>query len=156
MRALPPGAGGLPIAGSLDAIADALAAGTDVVVDLTGAASARASGVFRALVSGRALDTRLSGDRPAAGGIVRLDLSSIPDVAAVDLYVAVADPEADGFLTAFACDAERPWVSSLNYAAGGVAGNHVSVAVGDDHQVCLYTLRATDVIVDVEGVHVAM
>lgn len=32
----------------------------------------------------------------------------------------------------------------------------VSVAVGDDHQVCQYTLCAADVIVDVEGVHVAM
>ena len=126
---------------------------TDVVVDLTGAAVPGASSTFQPLVAGRLLDTRTTGAVPAAGSTLQLDFSDVDGVGAVTLNLAAVEPTDDGFLTLYPCGGERPFVASVNYMAGITHSNQVTVKIGDGGKVCLFTLRATDLVIDVEGVH---
>ena len=73
------------------------------------------------------------------------------DPAAVVLNVTVTEPAAAGFVTVFPCDQPRPTASSLNYSANQTVPNAVIASVGAGGDVCLYTLQATHLIVDVSG-----
>jgi hypothetical protein len=46
---------------------------------------------------------------------------------------------------------DRPTTSSLNYTAGQTVANSAIVKVGDAGKVCVYTSRATDVVIDTTG-----
>ena len=90
---------------------------------------------------------------PAAGSTLQLDFSDVDGVGAVTLNLAAVEPTDDGFLTLYPCGGERPFVASVNYMAGITHSNQVTVKIGDGGKVCLFTLRATDLVIDVEGVH---
>lgn len=91
----------------------------------------------------------------AAGSVTRFDVAGrggVPDGAeAVMLNVTAVFPDAPGFLTVWSCDGDVPVASSVNYAAGDVAPNAVSTALNDDGEACIYSLSATDLIVDVNA-----
>lgn len=128
----------------------------DVVVDLVGSASPAGASTYRPLVPGRALDTRLAGGRTTAGQVVRLDFTAVGTASAVALNVAVVDAESDGFVTAYPCGTDRPLAASVNHHAGQTHGTQVTVGIGGDGGVCLYTSSATDLVVDVAGVLVPL
>lgn len=88
--------------------------------------------------------TRLTG-----GATTRIDIGDASAAAVSANFVAV-QPSANGFLTAFACPAERPTVSTLNFRAGAVIANQAIVPV-DDGEICVYSKATTDIVIDVNG-----
>lgn len=117
------------------------------------------------IVPARLLDTRAGGvtidgrsrgiGRRAAGSVTELVVAGrggVPtSAAAVMLNVTAVDPSADGYVTVWPCDEPRPVASHVNYRARAVAPNAVLAKVGVDGTVCLATLAATDLLVDVSG-----
>ena len=131
-----------------------------IVVDVSGWFPATTD--FRTLSPERLLDTRSGvGHPPAglvpAGQVVELKVtgvgsSNIPaDAGAVVLNVTATQAQQAGFVTVFPCGEARPTAASLNYPAGGTINNAVISKVGAGGKVCLYTQRATHLVVDVNG-----
>lgn len=128
----------------------------DLVVDLNGAYSA-AEGTDGLTPFGpkRVLDTRNEDSKPTAGSVQRIvvrDLDGVPaDATAAMLNVTVTEPEALGFVTVYPCSEEVPTVSSVNYVAGQTVPNAVLALLDDDGAVCVFTLAAAHLVVDVNG-----
>ncbi len=91
--------------------------------------------------------------RRSAGQTTTIDVggrANVPDDAhAAVLTAAAIDPAAQGYITLFDCDDSPPNSSTLNHPAGGARANSAIVELGDDGTVCAFTLRATDLVVDV-------
>lgn len=96
----------------------------------------------------RLLDTRTTNKVPA-GGTVDVFVGTGLSAAAVN--ITVTDPEADGFITAYATGSGRPNASSVNYVTGQTVPNFAIVPVGPTGQIRLYTLASTHLLVDVTG-----
>ncbi len=140
-------------------------ADVDLVVDVNGWMKS-ASG-FHAVSPERLLDTRadqspdalLSVDKARIGGEheLRVDVVGLDGVvpangvSAVSLNVTTANPADAGFLTVYPCGAERPFVSSLNFAAGSVVPNAVIAPVSVDGEVCFFSSQMSDLVVDING-----
>lgn len=127
---------------------------TDLIVDLNGWLTTDApAGLVPA-------NRRLTDTRTGLGGVTRLGDGSTIEVAvttpgssttAVALGVTAVDPAQAGFVTAWPCGAAQPEVSNLNPEAGVTRPNLVNVRVGAAGTVCLYSLHATDLVVDLLG-----
>ncbi len=91
----------------------------------------------------------------APGSTLELSVSGraglAPVVDAVVLNVTVTGPTGAGFVTVFPCDAAQPTASNLNYAAGQTVPNLVITRVSANGTVCLFTLSAAHLVVDVSG-----
>jgi hypothetical protein len=103
-----------------------------------------------------------SGERLNAGGTVSVQvggLDGIPsNVTAAVLNVTVANPSAGGFLTVFPEGATQPTASNVNYAAGQVTANRVTVPLssnGTPGRISIYSSAQADVVVDVSGYYSA-
>jgi hypothetical protein len=73
------------------------------------------------------------------------------NASAVVLNVTAVDPTGPGFLTVFPAGAERPLASNVNYYGQRTVANTVIAKLGTDASVCIFTLVATHVVVDVAG-----
>jgi hypothetical protein len=131
----------------------------NVVVDVTGW-YASATGPFGArfvpVVPARLLDTRTAAAKVGAGATVAVPVLgrgglSLAGVTAVTLNVTATDAEAPGYLTAFPCGTNPPLASTVNYDAGAVVPNAVTVAVGTAGSVCVFAFAPTHVVIDVTG-----
>ena len=106
-------------------------------------------------------DGRFEGDgRVADGGTVEFKVTGrggIPEGAeAASLNVVAISPAGPGFLTVYPCDQPRPApAASVNYDGGDVRPNAVLTKLSATGTVCIYTLRATDIVVDVNGAFAA-
>lgn len=136
---------------------------THVVVDVAGHVPAGDAPV--GFAPERMLDTRVDGatidgdhratGRVAGGDSYRLPVAgrgSVPATAgAVIANVTAVDPSADGFLTAYPCDADAPNASNVNYRAGITTANSafVRVSLDGDGALCIRTRVDTDIVVDV-------
>ncbi len=124
---------------------------------------------FTALNPARFLDSRLGaptvdglfsgvGLRPA-GSVTELPVAgraSVPaDAPAVALNVTVTGAQRAGYVTVWPCGSPQPNASNINYEPGATLANSVIAKVGADGKVCIFTLAATDLIVDVNGFHPA-
>ena len=106
----------------------------------------------------RLVDTRIGTggvDRPVgAECTLRLDVAAagLPSEAnAVALSVTALGSQ-PGFLTVFPCAAGRPETSNLNTRSGGFPTPNLVVAIPDaQRMVCIYSLFAAEVVVDVTG-----
>ncbi len=70
------------------------------------------------------------------------------------LNITAVLPAAQGHLTVFPCDDDNddvPLAASLTYFAGDVIPNAVLAKIGDGGKVCVYTLAATHLAIDVNG-----
>ena len=67
------------------------------------------------------------------------------------LNVTSTDAEANGFVTAYPCDAARPLASNLNPVRGRDIPNSVMVQLDGQGRVCLYSELATHLVVDLNG-----
>ena len=92
-----------------------------------------------ALAAGSTLDVAVAG-RCGVGA----------NATAVAATVAVIDPAAPGFATIFPQGAQRPDTSTVNYGPGEVVANSQLIALGAGGM-SVYSLVATDVIVDITG-----
>jgi peptidoglycan hydrolase-like amidase len=73
-------------------------------------------------------------------------------VVGVALNVTAVGPVGPGFLRVWPCGSDEPATSSVNFvAAGAVEPNAVVVPVDESGEVCVSSLVATDVVVDVSG-----
>jgi hypothetical protein len=102
------------------------------------------------------LDSRVTGERLAAGSVLRvpvLDRGGVPaeGVAGVALNVTAVGPVGPGWLRVWPCGSDEPVTSSVNYLAGGVEPNAVVVPVDDTGEVCVSTKETSDVVVDVSA-----
>ncbi len=127
-------------------------AASHVLVDVMGWYS---SG-FERVTPSRQIDTRVSRSKVQPGVPLRFSLlgsGGVPEsgVRAVSLNVTAVDPDADGYLTVWACGSARPETSNVNYAAGAVEPNAVVVPVDETGEVCVSTYAASHVLVDVMG-----
>ena len=138
-------------------------AATDLVVDVNGFVPAGSQPVT--LTPARLAETRsgpnlttvdgqFQGEgRRAAGSVLELTVTgrgNVPaNAAAVMLNVTAVFPDGPGYLTVFPCGEDQPNTSSVNYQEGQVVPNAVLAKVGAGGKVCIFTLSATDLVVDV-------
>lgn len=132
---------------------------THVVVDLVGifdepeSGDSASSSDVEADRSVRWLDTRQTGVKVGAGETVRFDTtvggSGFSDGAVVN--VTAVNTEAPGFLTIFPCDDGLPTTSMLNTRPGTVVSNAAIAAPDTDQDLCVFSLTATDLVVDMMG-----
>ena len=77
--------------------------------------------------------------------------SPVPDARALLLNVVSTEALGSGFLTLYPCGGPVPGTSSVNFAPGGETTNLVTVPVGDDGRVCVYSHAPTHVVIDLFG-----
>lgn len=124
----------------------------DIVVDVVAWAG---GGVTMLPNPERVLDSRTDGTRLADGAIVELAVTARADVAdgatAAFYNVTAVDPAGPGYATAFPCDAGRPGTSTLNYEDRPATANAAITRLSTNGTLCLYSLRSTDLVVDLIG-----
>ncbi|MDW3216414.1 MAG: bifunctional metallophosphatase/5'-nucleotidase [Ilumatobacteraceae bacterium] len=136
---------------------------TDLIADVN--AFVPVGGSPDSLVPARLLETRdvegyetIDGEfegegRVAADSTLELDVAGrggvADDASAVVVNVAAVFPDAPGFLTVYPCDEERPNASNVNHPADDVVSNLVLAKLDGEGKLCIYSLVATDLIVDV-------
>ena len=137
-------------------------AATNLVVDAVGYVPAGSD--YTSLVPKRMTDTRVgfsTADGIAAGtGVLPAGTyREIPiagrvgipaDAAAAVVNVTAVGPAAPGFLTVYPCGIP-PATSSLNYVAGQVVANEVIAKLSATGSICVYTMAATNLVVDAVG-----
>ncbi|MEU5788635.1 hypothetical protein ABZ754_13010 [Micromonospora purpureochromogenes] len=129
------------------------------------AATVDVTGTYYPVSPARLLDTRSGLGAPAAklgpGGTLDLQVAgrgAVPatGVGAVVLNVTITGPTADSFVTAYPAGQVRPNSSSVNFRAGWLGSNNVTVKLGAGGKVSLYNRNGhTDVVVDVVGFYAA-
>jgi hypothetical protein len=128
----------------------------DLVVDVTGWWGAAGRYAYAPVAPFRLVDTR---DTPgytrlSAGATMRVRATGVggvpSDARAVAANITVVEPSAAGFVTVWPCD-ERPLASTGNYQAGAIRPNAAAVAVSPTGDLCLFSMAATDVVIDITG-----
>ena len=117
-------------------------ADSDLVWDQVAATDAVTAGTPQ-----RLLDTRATGDRPAAGGTVTVHVT---DSGASTVFgnLTVVDPSGTGYATAYPCGGTPPLASNINYVAGQTVADFAAVHPDSQGDICLYTLQGADLIWD--------
>ncbi|MBU3701032.1 MAG: hypothetical protein FGM58_03170 [Acidimicrobiia bacterium] len=120
---------------------------------------------FQALSPTRVLDTRpgsrkgYTGEKPAAGAIVRLTVRGVAGVAAnasaVVGNLTVTEANRAGFVTAYPSGGAVPPVSNVNTEfAGQTIPNSVTVPIGSDDSISLYDQAGSHLVFDIVGFYV--
>ena len=137
-----------------------LLSSTFVVGSTIGSQSVSAAPVgassFRGVSPTRVLDTRGSGKATTGSynSVLIRGLAGVPNTAtAVVLNVTVVNPEGEGYVTVFPWgDPALPNTSNVNIQRSGqMVANLVTVRLGGDGRIGLYTSIAADLLVDVFG-----
>ena len=126
-----------------------------VVVDVMGYMTAGFTGITPV----RLLDTREPNDSGlplgagATASVTVAGVAGVPSSAsAVVLNVTAVNPTAAGYLTVWPAGGPKPGTSNLNFVAGDVVPNLVTVGVGTGGQVSIFNFAgATHVVVDIMG-----
>ena len=103
----------------------------------------------------RILDTR--GSPLDADETLELSFGDLisPLTTAVSMNVTAATATADGFLTVWPCDGDRPEASNLNFTPDGAVPNLVVTKLSPAGTVCISASSGANVIVDVNGTYEA-
>lgn len=118
------------------------------------------AGTFHAVQPERVLDTRVGTgfSRPLAPSeTISLPVTGRGEIPSTGVSAIVANltavvPSAAGYLTIWPSGVAQPTVSNVNFSAGEVVPNQVTVGVGSDGRVQLFNSGATtDVLLDVVG-----
>ena len=142
---------------------------TDIVVDIEGYFMGSSNSVFNPITPTRICDTRsgnpssLSGPEAQCNGstlgsggtetIAAAGLAGVPSSAtAVVADVTTVNETGSNRLTVYAAGVTRPATSQINYTAGAIDDDEVTVGVGTSGDIILYNNSgSTDVLVDVLG-----
>ncbi len=138
-------------------------AATDLVVDVTASFADVPS--FTPLNPARLLETRPGEDtvdgrseglgRLVARSTTRVQVAGrggVPaDATLAAVNLAAVLPSAQGFITLFPCDEDRPTASSMNFVADEVIANSGVVKLDAGGSVCVYTHRQTHLVMDVNA-----
>ncbi|MEZ5235399.1 MAG: trypsin-like serine protease [Acidimicrobiales bacterium] len=134
------------------------AAETTLIVDLTGWLGAatptkrapRAADPVRLFDSRDAPNSKLAAGASVAVQVTGAGRAPAGSRAAV-LNITSTGADADGFVTAWPCDAPRPLASSLNPVRGRDVPNSVVVQLDAQGRVCLYSELPAHLVVDLNG-----
>ncbi|WP_052690494.1 S8 family peptidase [Pseudarthrobacter chlorophenolicus] len=139
------------------------AGATHLIADISGyyrEGEVTAPGAFKSIAPKRFLDTRsttaVAPDTARAFQVA--GANGLPaTVSAVVLNLTVAEAKSNGFVTAYPTGVNRPNASNINFAAGQIIPNSVTVPVGPDGKVMLYNRSngATHLIADVSGYYLS-
>jgi hypothetical protein len=127
---------------------------TDLIVDLNGWIATSSNVGLVSVTARRVADTRIGlggSPRLQPGQTLQLPVVSPGTAVAVALSITAVDPSTNGYITAWPCGTTRPTVSNLNPVAGVTRPNLANVRVGSGGAVCVFSLEATDLIVDLVG-----
>ncbi|MEO1056876.1 MAG: hypothetical protein AAFY28_08190 [Actinomycetota bacterium] len=154
-------AGGATISlGEGDAICVYTQRAMDLVVDVT--AYTLPGAIIDPQQPARLLETR-AGQPTVDGlqqGIGRRGAGKVTEVQVVDrvgvtgaatagiFNVAVVNPEDDGFAAIWPCGEAMPGSSAINFRAGQTIANNATIQLSAAGTICVYTHRATDLVVD--------
>ncbi|MEI8238135.1 MAG: hypothetical protein WCI22_01835, partial [Actinomycetota bacterium] len=123
---------------------------TQVVIDV--------NGYFTAATTGRRYEatapTAWASVRLAAKGTVVLDASKVgvpAGAAAVAVNLTAILPLTNGYITAYPCGSTRPTVSNVNPIRSRIRQNFAIVPINGVGKLCIYSLSATTVKVDLLG-----
>ena len=72
------------------------------------------------------------------------------DITAVSANFTVVQPDGPGYFTAYNCAGDSPTVSTLHYSPGETVPNQAIIPLNDGY-ICVYSLRTTDLLIDVNG-----
>lgn len=110
-----------------------------------------AASVFSPVTPVRALDTRDSGFKAAAGVAYTVPLASVASNAtAAAVNVTVNAPDGDGYITLTPAGSGLPLASNLNFSAGETTANAAIVAVTGGSVTYMSSVNA-HVVIDVSG-----
>jgi uncharacterized protein YkwD len=124
------------------------------VVDATVLA---APGGFTTIAPVRLVDTRQGrgGNRIDKSMTRRIQVTGnagVPSGAtAISANFTTVMPAADGYVSAFACGATVPTVSTVNFDAASIVANGAIVPLDSTGGICVYTSVAVDVVIDLNG-----
>lgn len=142
--------------GANGAVSIFCSATSGILVDLFGVyvpAGSANDGRFVPLGPARVLDTRQSGGKLRAGGVVRAALAAVgvpSDAVGAVLNVTATEASAPGFLTVWPAGLGRPGTSNLNVSTGDTRANQVIVPI-TSAGVDIFTSGGTHVVVDIAG-----
>ncbi len=136
----------------------------DLVVDV--AAYTSRGSIVATNVPARLVETRLDRltvdgiaqgiGRRAAGQVTEIQVVGRAGVSAAAtagvFSIAAVDPAQQGYVVAYPCDADRPEASNLNHRAGRTIANNATIELSRDGSICVFTQRATDLVVDLTAV----
>ena len=125
---------------------------THVIVDLFGVFAGDTE--IDATTATRTFDSRQTGERVAAGSVTVIDLADagVPlDAEGVIVNLTATDTVGAGYVTAYPCAAGRPTASNLNVSGAGVVANAAIISADRNHEICVFSLSSTHLIVDVMG-----
>ncbi|MEM9517152.1 MAG: hypothetical protein AAGA42_20055, partial [Actinomycetota bacterium] len=80
----------------------------------------------------------------------RAGIDNEVDAAIVNL--GIVNPADNGFAVGYPCDEPQPASSTINYRAGETIANAATIKLSATGTICIYTNRATDLILDVTSV----
>lgn len=127
----------------------------DVIIDLTGWWTVDGNQRLTTIPPVRAEDTRDDPGRVAVPGNTArtIPLASIipADATAVVGNLTVTEPLADGFLTAYPCDAPVPVASNLNFRRNESRAVAIVVGLDDAARLCVFTSTNAHIVFDVSG-----
>ncbi|HRE01455.1 MAG TPA: hypothetical protein PLV68_09150, partial [Ilumatobacteraceae bacterium] len=111
--------------------------------------------LFTPITPRRLIDTRIGfGTAQAPIGVgctVQIDPGVPDDTTAVVINVTTVDPDLNGYLTAYPCGTAMPLASIVPALTGRIVPGSAIVPVGADGTVCIYSMRATELVVDLTG-----
>ena len=119
--------------------------------------TAAIAGTYRALSPVRVLDTRQQGGAVKDGSVVELKVAGrngVPSgAAAAVVNLTVVEPQAAGYLTAYAQGGEAPVASNVNFVAGKTRSNLAVVPLSADGRIALrFASPATaHLVADIQG-----
>ena len=122
-----------------------------VVVDVTAWQATGGQLGFSPVTTTRIADTRATKSRVAAGGVLTVAVPGAGARAAT-VNVTAVDPTSAGFLTVYPCGEARPVASTLNYHAHDAVASSATVGLGTAQSICVYSMVASDVLVDLNGI----
>ncbi len=89
--------------------------------------------------------------RLPAGAVLEVYVPAVPAGGSALLNLTVTNPRDPGFVTVYPCGSARPTASNLNHDRWQEIANHVAVPPGPDGTVCVYSLAASHIVVDLAG-----
>lgn len=128
-----------------------------MVADVVGYFSLRGGSALVPMTPVRLLDTRLTGQKVGAGGVVDLPIAGtygVPasGVSGVVLNVTVTEPTQPGFVTVWPSGEPMPVASSLNFIRGQTVPNLVMSKVAENGRVSFYNLTGqSHLVIDLMG-----
>ncbi|MGB0115085.1 MAG: hypothetical protein WBP59_17830 [Ilumatobacteraceae bacterium] len=127
---------------------------TDIVVDVTAWLGPAGTTRLTSIGPDRVMDTRIGlggSTRLGAGATAQLSFAGLPaGTTAVALNVAVVNPALEGYVTVYPCASTRPFTATINHAAGDIRPNNTIVGLSSG-RVCIFSLAAADIVVDLTG-----